>query len=266
MSIGNYEPFWISDHSRHLYAALHRAPKGRQGNAAVVLVPPLLHEQHRSHRFLCELASGLSDLGIPSLRFAYFGTGDSGGTGEQGDLTSMASDIECAVNALRERSPHEVLAVIAFRSGTLPLHEWLCRGSAAGLAVLWDPVLDGAAWLLELQDADACKRGSLNGEPNQHRLAHANDGQLMGYAFPERLKVQLDAARWSDGEGEPSVPVWAVLRPDQAPGLLRPARAFALPADVQPFGTGTAMDANLTLSPRMENVLQQLGRAVLAEC
>src|SRR3546814_2862474 len=75
MSIGHWEPFWIGEPERQRYAALHRAssPDARVG---VVMVPPLFYEQPRGRRFTTEAASALAGLGMPTLRFDFFGEGD----------------------------------------------------------------------------------------------------------------------------------------------------------------------------------------------
>src|SRR3546814_17099809 len=100
MSIGHWEPFWIGEPERQRYAALHRAssPDARVG---VVMVPPLFYEQPRGRRFTTEAASALAGLGMPTLRFDFFGEGDSAGSAAEMDVASMREDISDAVDALR---------------------------------------------------------------------------------------------------------------------------------------------------------------------
>lgn len=265
MSIGAHEQFWINSGGQHMVAALHRAGE-RGGKTAALLVPPLLHEQHRSHRFLCEVASCLSEMGIPCLRFSFVGTGDSEGSGELVDLASMAADIEQAVHALQELNQCGSFVVIAFSSGALPLREWLGGGSLPIAAVLWDPVMDGAAWMLELERADERERRSLFGESASRGNPEDDDGQLMGYAVSQRLRTELAGLSWRGNASTREVPLWAVLRTGlDAHGLLR-ERTFALPADAPGFGDNIGMDGKPTLSPRLELVVQQVGLAALGEC
>src|SRR5687768_1570345 len=75
--IGDWEPLWLGQDPRRLYAALH-AVAGAPATG-VLLVPPLLHEQPRSRRFIAEVASELAAIGLPCLRFDFLGTGDSPG-------------------------------------------------------------------------------------------------------------------------------------------------------------------------------------------
>ena len=69
--IGVWEPLWLGDPTRQLYASLHRSavPGARLGGA--VRVPPLFHEQPRSRRLLTEMASGLGRdrPAVAALRF-----------------------------------------------------------------------------------------------------------------------------------------------------------------------------------------------------
>src|SRR3546814_107895 len=161
MSIGHWEPFWIGEPERQRYAALHRAssPDARVG---VVMVPPLFYEQPRGRRFTTEAASALAGLGMPTLRFDFFGEGDSAGSAAEMDVASMREDISDAVEALRSRTGVLRIALFAWRGGALAAWDWLCRDGDAATLVLWEPVLDGAVWLTELERSDALERCSPN--------------------------------------------------------------------------------------------------------
>ena len=93
---GDWDPHWIGDASHRLYAALHAVPG--TPTTGIVLVPPLLHELPRTRRFLTEIASELAKTGLPSLRFDFQGTGDSGGGGR--NWTSQPSAV---TSTLRSR-------------------------------------------------------------------------------------------------------------------------------------------------------------------
>ena len=117
MSVGGFEPFWLGPSSRRLYAALHRA--AGEASTGVVLVPPLLHELPRSRRFITEVASELAALGLPTLRFDFFGTGDSSGSGDALDFASMHIDLGLAVAALREQTRIARLVLLSWRGSAL---------------------------------------------------------------------------------------------------------------------------------------------------
>lgn len=265
MSIGVWEPHWLGDQDRQLYAALHR-PVSAKTRTGVLFVPPLLHEQPRSRRFMTEVASGLAALGLPCLRFDFFGTGDSNGTSEQLDFDSMSADIAIAARALRERAGVERIAMLAWRGASLALWRWFVGGGDASRLVFWEPLVDGAAWLAKLEQDDAGERGSPDRYPLLHvARAAASDNQLMGFAVSQRLRRDLTAARLANDGDIRQVPLWAILRPGEQAPSLRLARTFALPVDAPEFGSSTRMDATMFVTPRLQQVVDELGRALAAE-
>lgn len=265
VTIGNWEPFWLGTPSRRLYAALH--PAAGAPPTGVVLVPPLLHELPRSRRFIAEVASELAVLGLPSLRFDFFGTGDSCGSGDELDFASMHIDLDLAVAALRERTGATRLVLLAWRGSALPLRAWLERGGVADLVVLWEPIADGASWLQELVGSDARERAVRPPRrPGVPCTTDPADGQLMGFPVSTRLRMDLAKARL---EGDPlrgAAPAWAVVRADGADLPLEIARMFSLPAGVVSFDGGAAMDATFFLTPQVRHLVCELGQALRGAC
>lgn len=263
MTIGIWQPLWLDAESRGLYAALHQ-PASAAGSLGVVFVPPLLHEQSRSRRFVAEVASGFAALGLPCLRFDFFGTGDSSGTGEQLDFGSMRADLDLAVAALRSRAAVERVVLLAWRGAALPVCSWLKEGQHADLVVLWEPIADGERWLTELEREDASERDCRpRPRPGIKRTVTADDGQLMGCAVSPRLRRELTEARL-----EPQldrVPTWAVVRHKAPPLQIEVARVLSLPADAPTFNGGASMEATFFLSPPLERVVDELGGALLEQ-
>lgn len=260
--IGVCEPQWLGDSSRYLYAALHRAaaPGARLG---VLLVPPLFHEQPRSRRLLTEVASGLAAIGLPSLRFDFYGTADSAGRSDQVDFSSMCADIDIAARALRTRTGVERVAVLAWRGAALPVARWLREGGEAAVVILWEPILDGAEWLGEVERQDAAERCS----PTRYRMGPgiskpAPDGQLMGLGVSQALCSDIAAALVTGNESDVTR-YWAVLRPSGSPPAMPLEHVFDLPVDTPTFGGSTRMDAGLFVTPRLKRVADELGRALL---
>lgn len=264
MSIGRFQPFWLNEGGRRLYAAIHPGngssslSVGRDSDPPAVLVlPPLLHEYHRSLRFLCELASGLADAGLPCLRFCHFGAGDSDGDGDQADLDTMAADIDHALHMLVEHTGRRRVVLLAFRSSALSLQHWLSRGRRPDLAVLWDPVLDGGAWLEGLRGEDAAKRATIRADAGEP----ATDGELMGCLVSTRFLDQLGRSTW---QSESALPVWLVGHAGAAaPSSV--ARRFPLPTGTPRFGEGVLMDASLFFPASMHRFTRELGTALVAD-
>lgn len=138
------EPFFF-DRGR-LFGVYH-PPEGKTQATAVLLCYPAGQEYMRVHRGYLNLATQLAREGFPVLRFDWFGTGDSAGELEEASLQRWRSDLRAAMGALRSRSACAHFCLLGCRlGGTLAL---LHAGQDAGIShlVLWEPVLDGAAYL-----------------------------------------------------------------------------------------------------------------------
>lgn len=264
MNIGGWEPLWLGPPSRRLYGAFHGAV-GAATTTGVVLVPPLLHEQPCSRRFLTEVAGELAALGLPCLRFDFHGTGDSTGTGEQLDFASMRQDLDVATDALRDRAGIRRLALLAWRGSALPIHAWLQQGGQADLIVLWEPVADGDALLRELVAGDAGERALRPPpRPGVARLTDPSDGQLMGFPASARLRADLAHARLAGEEGG-HWPCWTVVRADAAALPFEAARVLQLPPGAPAFSASASMDATCFLTPPVREFVGRLGQALRSE-
>jgi hypothetical protein len=257
----DWEPFWLGTPPRRLYAALH--PGAAASTAGVVLVPPLLHELPRSRRFIAEVASELAAAGLPSLRFDFLGTGDSGGDGEDLDFASMRVDLDFAVAALRGRTGAAQVALLAWRGAALPLRGWMEHGGAADLVVLWEPITDGALWLRELVAADAGERAVRPPpRPGVPRTSDPGDGQLMGFPASARLRADLARTRLEADALRGAAPVWAVVRTGLAELPLDVARSLPLPPGAPDFNGGAAMDGMFFLTPPVRQLVGELAQAL----
>lgn len=260
ISLDAWEPFWLDAESRCLYAALHWS-KGLGGSVGVVLVPPLLHEQPRSRRFLTEVASGLAAQGLPCLRFDFFGTGDSCGAGADLDFASMRTDLQLAVATLGERTGVEQVVLLAWRGAALAVGEWLQHGGHADMVVLWEPIIDGYSWLLELERADASERAERPGyRPGVPCTTNPSDGQLMGFPASRRLRQDLARANPGFHSLRSVTPVWAIVRADAAELPFGPTRMLRMPEGAPTFTGGAAMDSTFFLTPAVRRLVDELGR------
>ena len=261
MSIGDWEPNWLGPPSRGLYSALHHATS--PASIGVVLVPPLLHEQPRSRRFVAEVASQLAESGLPCLRFDFHGTGDSPGRGDEVDFASMAGDLKVATAALRSHTGVEQVVLLAWRGAALLAQPWLQQGRQGDRVVLWEPIMDGASWLRDLQRSDAHERASRpRPRPGVPRTNLQDDGQLMGFAASPRLRQDLAEARVVQADPSQTASTWAVVRAGSPSLPVEVAKLFELPAGAPTFEGGVAMEATMFLTPPLERVVGQLGHAL----
>lgn len=260
---GDWDPHWIGDASHRLYAALHAVPG--TPTTGIVLVPPLLHELPRTRRFLTEIASELAKTGLPSLRFDFQGTGDSGGGGEELDFSTIRRDLDLAIAALRELTGVSRVCVCAWRGSALALRGWAEQGGAADLLVLWEPIIDGADWLQRLQESDARERATRPpARPGVPRITDRADGQLMGFTASRALLADLAHSRLDSVRGT-RLPIWLIARPN--PGAVPEGvdNVLSLPPGAPAFSTDAAMDATFFVTPPVRELVGQLGRAVQME-
>lgn len=262
MSIGPWQPLWVGAPEQQLYAALHR-PGNAEATRGVLLVPPLLHEQPRSRRFITEVASAFAANGIAALRFDFYGSGDSAGRSDELQLSTMHDDLRRACAALRSHTGASRIAVMAWRASALVVCDWICHGGEASELILWEPILDGRAWLEDLVRADAIERCSPHRYTGRRPLTvDASDSQLMGYAVTHMLRDAMVSATITTA-ATPPVPVWLIDRADMVDGnspRIAAARTLELPDEAPRFGGSTRMDESLFMSPRMERFVDVLAR------
>lgn len=132
-------------------AGLFQAASGL--DQAVLICPPFGQEAIRAQRSLRVVAERLARQGIPSLRFDYFGTGDSPGEDGVGHLGRWQQDIIIADSWLRKLSGcHNIIWLGLRLGGTLALQAATQHPDLPQPAriVLWEPVLDGRHYLAHL--------------------------------------------------------------------------------------------------------------------
>jgi hypothetical protein len=131
---------------QRLLGSLHVASRARD---AVLLCNPFGEEAARSHRTFRVLATQLERVGISAMRFDYAGTGDSRGDSTGVSIAGWLGDIAIAAERLRQVSGASRLTLVGLRFGAT-----LAALASASLRprqlVLWDPIIDGRAYLEEL--------------------------------------------------------------------------------------------------------------------
>lgn len=142
-------PFFFGDSRAPLYG-VYTPPRGRARPEGVVLCYPFGMEYMRAHRAFRQLNTLLTRSGLHVLRFDYFGTGDSAGEGWEGSLPRWTADILTAVEELKDTAGIGKVSLVGLRLGGLLAARAAASGDPLEQLVLWDPVVDGAAYVREL--------------------------------------------------------------------------------------------------------------------
>lgn len=152
--------------------ALGRGSKGR----GIVICDALFDEALCAHRAISFASGSLAQARWNSLRFDYFGTGDSAGDTVDFSLARALDDTTDAIDELKASTGLEAVYLLGMRlGGALAMQIAATREDVRGL-VLWDPVIEGETVL---------RRYGVSG-------TRGTDGDSVeGYRLPGHLQDEL---------------------------------------------------------------------------
>lgn len=186
-------PFRFPGGTGALFGVLHAADPAARAGCAVLLCNPFGQEAVRSQRVFRVLADRFARTGSATMRFDYFGSGDSDGEDDDASLDIWCADILRADAVLRERTGSTRICWMGLRLGaTLAALASTRAPEPPERLILWDPIVDGRAWLdtLSIEHAAALST-AFGGAPASVRLAevgtdHAH--QSLGFALPQAFR------------------------------------------------------------------------------
>jgi uncharacterized protein len=127
----------------------------------------------------------LARAGYHVLRFDYFATGDSAGSGHEGRPDIWIDNVIDASAELREISNARSLSIVGMRLGAALALGACARELEARSLVLWEPVVTGKEYLDELDESDRMRHlWLLHGEREGH-------DELLGHPVPAELRRAL---------------------------------------------------------------------------
>ncbi len=170
-----------------LFGIYHPVPA--PATKAILLCPPFGQDLIRSHRLYRQLANALVAEGIAVLRFDYYGSGDSAGSSADVDWARCVDDTVAAAGKLRALSGCDRIAAFGARLGGSVA---FAAATAARLVelVAWDPVLDGAAHVAQLDALQAALQRDTK-RFIKPRASADIAGQWLGFAIGTHLRQQL---------------------------------------------------------------------------
>jgi len=186
-SLDKITPFYFGPSDKQLFGLYHTPQPGQEQDFGVVLCNPWGQEFVRAHRALSQLGLRLARQGFPVLRFDFYASGDSGGDDADGTLTQWQTDIRAAIQELKRRSRVESVFLAGLRLGAgLAAQVASGRDDVEGL-VLWEPVVNGSEYLLDLQAWHEEKQFHYLNKPEKS----ADTQELLGFGLHESLLTEL---------------------------------------------------------------------------
>ncbi len=201
-------PIRFGEPGRELLGLYQRPAGDLDRRECCVLCNPFGQEAVRSHRAYRTIADRLSRSGFHVLRFDYFGTGDSAGDDYEGNLERWVEDVERADDEAMRRSGCSRRAWLGLRLGASLAALASARATPSPKRlVLWDPVVDGSAYLAELASAHIGARSKAlewrwETESRLRSLVNSEAAtEALGYPLTAELKGQLRALSPSSFRG-----------------------------------------------------------------
>ncbi|HEY7407082.1 MAG TPA: alpha/beta hydrolase, partial [Gemmatimonadaceae bacterium] len=140
-------PFFFGNSKQPLYGVYHPPRAHTSRPTAVVLCYPLWQEYMRAHRAFRQLAMLLSKAGFSVLRFDYFGTGDSAGESDAGDVSRWTHDISTAIDELKDTAAVTKVSLVGLRVGASLAAAVATERKDLDRVILWDPVVGGKSYV-----------------------------------------------------------------------------------------------------------------------
>ena len=185
------EPFFFGIGEKTLFGCYHPPLNGVAQSYGIILCYPLGQEYIRSHRTFLQLAVRLAHAGFPVLRFDFFGTGDSAGDCNDGNIRQWILDISTAVDEIKKRSGLSKFCLVGLRlGGTLSVIAGARRNDIQSM-VLWNPVVSGEAYVAELKSL----------QKNMIRYSYLSDIKAGQKDYTEILGVRVSNDLFSDLKG-----------------------------------------------------------------
>jgi pimeloyl-ACP methyl ester carboxylesterase len=185
------EALFLGSDGQQVFAAYHPAAATGTRPLTVICPPLFMVEYIRSHLALRQLAISLAENGYPVLRFDYRGTGDSFGDIGDVSMSDWLEDTDLALREGLELSGSSKVRLLGVRAGALVACRFAGRCKDIERVILWDPVLDGPAYLESLRHIQTqILERDLDLSPSERReTAHEYGGQRLSAGMLLELRA-----------------------------------------------------------------------------
>ncbi len=230
-------------------------------HATLVMCPPFLADHAFGYRREHLLALELARRGVATWRFHYAGTGYSDGSPAAVTFDSMVADARRVIDTA-ESSAACPVTVGGTRGGAMVA----AAASDNRPLLLWEPVLDGGAYLREgfrarmIADGRQLKRTAPTSAELLAELRRAGRVELVGYSLYERLHDSIVPVRLRDLLNAPGERV--LLIEAQASALADDLRAAGASLTAGTVGTTEAWWFHRTQQSSHAEIASQLAQIV----
>lgn len=143
------EAFFFQSGSYKLFGVLHR-PWGESSCSGFVFCSPYFEEKLWVHQVYVTFARLLAERGHWVLRFDYMGHGDSEGDFQNSTVQSNLADIKTAIQTLAQKADNiSSISLLGIRFGAT-LAALSAEDNVVNKLILWEPVIDGTAYIREM--------------------------------------------------------------------------------------------------------------------
>ncbi len=192
-------PLYFPSGTYRLFAWLHLPSGERPAPMGVVICNPFGFEAMSAHLSIRAFAEAAAELGLPTLRFDYGGTGDSEDLAPGADqLEAWLEDVIAAVQELQRCTGVERVCLLGFRLGAVlaTMAAYRCPQVRALIAVT--PVISGRRYLRELRTFERAAALAVNAsfgpqKPSREpELAANGDMEVSGFFLNAKTIAALE--------------------------------------------------------------------------
>jgi alpha-beta hydrolase superfamily lysophospholipase len=187
--LGHAEAIYFASGEHRLFGWLHPADLPAPPMTGLVVCGPFGFESICSHRTVRSFAEAAAAVGIPSLRFDYWGTGDSPDMEADADqVHEWTLDVVAAVAELKRRTGVQQVVVLGFRLGALLALQACKRCTEIDALAVIAPIISGRRYLREVRMARLAASTLVDADPAKSaRMAATMQ------ADPQRAKAAAQA-------------------------------------------------------------------------
>jgi exosortase A-associated hydrolase 2 len=149
MSAASPVGFFLDAREGKRYCVFHTPPPGISCKGGIVHVPPFGEEMNKSRRVTAMQARSLASAGFAVLQMDLFGCGDSSGELRDATWEGWKNDLLLAKTWVEQQTGTAAM-LWAVRLGALLAIDFLQATHDVTRLVLWQPVLNGSAYLTQL--------------------------------------------------------------------------------------------------------------------